>query len=167
MKSFFIFILLLLSTTTLFSDEDDNTYSKYIGAGMGLTTGGGLIYRYWPEYWGGQVVFTPTWDDSDIGFNLGLAAFRKLHETKYTRLFLYLATSIYMDWGEDDDVEDIKLENIEPEKENVWNSEPAIGFGPGLEIYLKEHIVLNVMFGYGLTNEGLGFTWETGIYYRF
>lgn len=172
MKKVIIILLLLLSSISIFSQEDNTTYNKYIGAGIGLTTGGGLTYRYWPENWGGQVVFTPMWNDYEIGFNLGLAGFRTLHETKYTKLFLYLATSSYMDWGESDiaeyvDDEGKELEHVEPELETVMSLEPAIGFGPGLEIYLFDHIVINVMFGYGLTINGLGFTGETGLYYRF
>lgn len=172
MKKVIIITLLLLSTLPLSSDENQERYEKYIGAGIGMTTGGGLTYRYWPEIWGGQVVFTPSWVGEDIGFILGLAGFRTLHETKYARLFLYLATSSYMDWGEMDtaeylDAEGRELENVEPQMETVWTFEPAVGFGPGLEIYLFEHIVIDVMFGFGLTSNGLNFTWETGLYYRF
>lgn len=172
MKKVIVITQLLLSSIFLSAEEIEITYTKYIGAGIGMTTGGGLTYRYWPENWGGQVLFTPMWNDYEIGFNLGLAGFRTLHETKYTRLFLYLATNAYMEWGEEDiadyvDADGKELENVEPEMEDSMSIEPAVGFGPGLEIYLFEHIVIDVMFGFGLTNNGLNFTAETGLYYRF
>lgn len=165
MKKVLIIIILITTTLSIYSDESKETYDKYIGAGFGMTTGFGLSYRYWPQNWGGQVLFTPIWDDDTIGFNLGFAGFRRLHETKYTRLFLYLATSSYMDWNEAEEFE-VKDDNTETNEDSM-TFEPAIGFGPGLEIFLFDHIVIDVMFGFGLTNNGLNFTAETGLYYRF
>lgn len=151
-----IFILLLLTGLSAFSqDEIDANLSRYIGASAGASTGFGLSYRYWPGRFGGQIVFTPISDESVIILCLGTTGFLSLYTSKHTRLFTYLAANgVY----------------------NTYNNDLgfAIGFGPGVEIFIFENIAFDIMFGYGLSGGntlfnqgGLGFTVETALHYRF
>ncbi len=163
----FIFTAYLFSETPKVEDEN---LPHYIGAAAGFSTGYGLSYRYWPGDLGLQVVFTPIATSEDLMFNLGTAGFKTLHETKYTRLFLYLAANgTYANgeetiWADEEPYEEISSKRVD-------SFEFATGIGPGLEIYLFKNIVIDLMFGFkfglGGYDSGLGFSAEGGIYYRF
>lgn len=178
---------LLISIMTLFSlilfADDRNEFSNYIGGAFGLSTGYGLSYRYWPGNYGGQIVFSPFTDGDDTRFNLGIGGFKTLHETKKTRLFLYTATNgTLANYGEDswteyeyDDNHNI-IEGSEKKvtEEAYTDLGMTVGIGPGFELYIFNNIVLDFMFGYSYSlgetlswNNGLGFTFETALYYRF
>jgi len=178
-----LLILLILSCHGFLSfAEDEKQLSHYIGAAAGFSTGAGLSYRYWPGDWGTQAVFTPIWSpNGGTSFILGTGAFRTLHETQYTRLFLFIAgngnytknvTTEYYDYSAKPD-ENYNYPAYPTPKVTVSESiGGAVGIGPGLEIYLFKNITLNIMFGfrYGFssgTYDGLGFTAETALYYRF
>lgn len=182
MKKLIIILFVAVISVTLSSEENENL-SKYIGGAFGFSTGYGLSYRYWPGDLGGQVVFSPYTDGDDSRFNLGLGVFKTLYETKYTRLFLYGATNgtlahygkyEYTDW-EVEENGDIKEGSEHTVTEKAYtNLGMTVGMGPGIEVYIFKNIALNVMFGYcyslGETiafNNGLGFTFETALYYRF
>lgn len=167
MKKVIIISVFLLFTQLLVADQNDTNLSKYIGGAFGLSTGYGLSYRYWPGDWGGQIVFAPYSDGEDYTINLGTGVFRTLHETKNTRLFLYSALngtySTFTEYGAVNDTED---------KETHLGG--TLGLGPGMEIYIFDNIAVNFMFGYKLSigsgqiaQTGLGFTFETALYYRF
>jgi hypothetical protein len=161
--------------------EDEKQLSHYIGGAAGFSTGAGLSYRYWPGNWGTQVVFTPIWNPTGgTSFMFGSGAFRTLHETQYTRLFLFIAgNGIYQRYVNREEYD----YSAEPDENYNYPRYPspkitvsesiggAIGVGPGLEIYLFKNIVLNIMFGfrYGFNSgiDGVGFTAETALYYRF
>lgn len=178
-KVFIILAITILSLQTLASESKENL-SHYIGAGAGFSTGYGLSYRYWPGDYGTQIVFTPFSDGETTIINLGSGIFKTLHETTYTRLFLFSAGSItYTNYLEDTtDYETFNEENPDesfPEDEitheRAQKLEGTVGIGPGLEIYIFKNIVLDIMFGfkYGISslNPGLGFTGEIALYYRF
>ena len=172
MKKISIAILFLLSISGLFAETDtaSENLSKYIGAGAGMTTGYGLSYRYWPKACGTQIVLTPIVSDDNITINIGTAALKALFNTKNTRLFLYLAgNGTYANYKE---YTDSPIESEEAPSENVSNFSWAIGVGPGIEIYLFKNIAIDIMFGFGYgwgdsIINGLGFTAETALYYRF
>jgi len=166
MKKVFLVLLLLILLSEISSFEDQNSnLSHYIGGAAGISTGFGLSYRYWPEEYGWQMVFTPMSDGADVMINLGLGALKTLHETTYTRLFLYLVGNGTYNNYEDYDYGEMVI------NERKQTFESVIGIGPGLEIYLFNNIVIDIMFGfkYGFNGmfQGLGFTAETALYYRF
>lgn len=164
-------LLLVLLTTTIsaFTNENDNL-SRYVGGAAGFSTGMGLSYRYWPRDYGIQAVFAPVATENDTSINLGIAGFKSLHNTKYTRLFIYLAAnSLYRNYEEN-----IYSDTDPWEKtgsENIKYLSFTAGIGPGIEIYIFRYIVIDMMIGfkYGINGDtpGLGFTGEFGIYYRF
>lgn len=177
MKKVIIISIFLLLSQLLVAEQEEANLSRYIGGAFGISTGYGLSYRYWPEEWGVQVVFSPYSNGEDYTINLGTGVFRTLHETKHTRLFLYGATNgTYKyespwEWEQ----EDIETKEVTTEKEGDEHTVGGtIGIGPGMEIYIFKNVVLNFMFGYQfsigsgqIAGAGLGFTFETALYYRF
>lgn len=162
MSKYFLITLIFISLQLRAATEDDDL-SKYIGGAFGMSTGYGLSYRYWPEEWGGQVTFSPYWQNDEGMFNLGVSGFKRLYDSKNTRLFLYLASNGTYSYNmQEDDQKDGSEFGF------------TVGFGPGFEIYIFKHIALDIMFGYSFSygktffdSSGVGFTAETGIYYRF
>lgn len=169
-KIFLLFTILLLNITAVFSQEKvDSSLSKYIGAAAGTSTGIGLSYRYLADNLGAQIVFAPI----GAGLNIGIAGFKTLKKTNNTRLFLYFAANIMYENYELLEYEDDSDTLKDPiQVEEIYRS---IGIGPGLEIYIFKHIVLDIMFGYKYNYDygyfdsvkGLGFTGEVALYYRF
>ena len=175
-KKLLVLLCIMFLSWNIFSETNTTKadLSHYIGAGAGMSTGYGLSYRYWPGDWGTQIILTPIASDSNILINLGTAALKTLIETKYTTLFLYIAgNGTYLNGEEIIYIDSIDDEPMsEPTSENVTNLSFSVGVGPGIEIYLFKYITLNIMFGYryawGDANiDGLGFTVETALYYRF
>lgn len=171
-----ILMLLLCSLSVIISaeDEKDENRPNYIGGAAGFSTGYGLSYRYWPGDLGTQIVFTPIINDDGTSFNLGTGLFKTLHEGKSTRLFLFLAGNVTYVEGVTETYSEVEPFDLLEEEEYTafdW----GVGIGPGLEIYFFKNIVLDIMFGYhyGQANsdmgglEGLGFTGEIALYYRF
>lgn len=178
-----IIVLFLTCLSVSLTSEDNENLSKYIGGAFGISTGYGLSYRYWPGDLGGQVVFSPFTDGNEYRFNLGLGGVKTLYETKFTRLFLYVATNgtlahydedSYTDYEYDTDDNIIEGSEHTVTEEAYTNLGMTVGIGPGIEIYIFKNIVLDIMFGYAYSigetiswNNGFGFTFETALYYRF
>lgn len=181
MKKVIIISIFLLMAQLVVAEQEEANLSRYIGGAFGISTGYGLSYRYWPGEWGTQVVFAPYSNGEDYTINLGTGIFRTLHETKHTRLFLYGATNGTYKYEGPWEWENPVYENNEPTGETVTVKEgdehsigATLGIGPGMEIYIFRNIVLNFMFGYQfsigsgqIAGTGLGFTFETALYYRF
>lgn len=152
-------------------ENTEESRPNYIGGAAGVSTGYGLSYRYWPGNIGTQIVFTPIINEYGSSFNLGTGLFKTLHEGKATRLFLFLAgNGTYREGIDYIYADEDPFELIEEKK--ITNFDWAVGFGPGLEIYFFKNIVLDIMFGYRVGQgeavyNGLGFTAEVGLYYRF
>ncbi len=176
MKKLLLIILITqISMFNAFTENEKIEYiSHYIGAAAGFSTGYGLSYRYWPGNYGTQIVFAPYSDGVDTTINIGSAALKTLFETKYTRLFLYLAgNTTYQNYEEwyNEDITDPDNDTYDTRRKQAWSG--TVGIGPGLEIYLFTNIVLDIMFGYKysvgefMSQEGIGFTAEAALYYRF
>ena len=157
----FIFFFTIPPIFTISNNLENINISHYIGGAAGFSTGYGLSYRYWPNSYGSQVVFTPLWDGDNVTINIGIGGFKTIYETKWTRLFIFLASNgTYSNYYEN-------IENL-----RIQNFSAVIGVGPGLEIFIFNNIALDIMFGYKFGTEtsdfsGLGFTAECGLYYRF
>lgn len=190
MKSVFLTLLFCLTAFFLTSEEKkDEIRPNYIGGAAGFSTGYGLSYRYWPGDLGTQIVFTPIVNSEGSSFNIGTGLFKTLHEGKSTRLFLFLAgngtyaegtRTIYPE-AEDVQDEEVVQEDDVIQEDPVYETEDytafnwCVGIGPGIEIYFFKNIVLDIMFGYRFAQsnpdsgglDGVGFTGEIALYYRF
>jgi len=146
------------------AQEPEEEYPHYIGGTFGFSTGYGLTYRYWKGPFGFQIVTAPYWHDQIVMVNVGTAVFRTFYETRWTRLFVYLAGSYY--FSRDENNEEDGATPAEPGYTSEHNF--AVGGGPGFEIFLFRNVALDVLFGLGYrTDGGLSLTGEAGIYYRF
>lgn len=173
MKKKLIISTFILLTSLLYSEDKSSVLlPHYIGAGAGFATGYGLSYRHWPENLGAQVIFSPYTDGSDININLGFAGLKTLHQTEYTRLFLYLAANgTYSSYSSEEEWDEETEEYVPIDSVTETSIDITAGIGPGIELYIFRNIVIDLMFGYKYSfsgdMSGLGFTGECGIYYRF
>lgn len=173
MKSVFLTLLFCLTAFFLTSEEKkDEIRPNYIGGAAGFSTGYGLSYRYWPGDLGTQIVFTPIINEYGTSFNVGTGLFKTLHEGKSTRLFLFLAgNGTYREGINEIYADEEPFDLIREEEFTAFDW--GVGIGPGLEIYFFKNIVLDIMFGYRYGQgddsyfDGLGFTAEAALYYRF
>lgn len=169
-----VILTLLFSLTTLYLGAEETIEEirpNYIGGAAGFSTGYGLSYRYWPGDLGTQIVFTPIINEYGTSFNVGTGLFKTLHDGKATRLFLFLAgNGTYTEGVESIYADEVPFDVIREEEYTRFDW--GVGIGPGLEIYFFKNIVLDIMFGYRYGQgdsyfEGLGFTAEAALYYRF
>ncbi|MFA5859216.1 MAG: hypothetical protein WC955_09130 [Elusimicrobiota bacterium] len=178
---------LVLSCTMLslvyipIASAEETYYKNSLGAGGGFVTGYGLSYRKWfNPTMGLQVTFAPFVDNTTITNSIGFTFLKKFIDTKTTGLFMYAG---YHNWynqregtiTEYNDKDSIPV-TYTATNISVNNN---FGVGPGLEVKIDEHIVIDLMFGYAVyinhNNNRVGkndsmslqFTGECGIYYNF
>ncbi len=162
-KSFLIIFLLLILNGNIFSNSSDVTeisLSQSFGVAAGFfSTGFGLSYRYWPEDLGVQFVVTPTKDvDNTVMLSLVLSGIKTVYETEQSRFFMFVAGNT-------------KYTNNYNDVMSQDNYSFSLGAGPGLEVYLFKHVVIDTMFGvkFDFDNGSVktGLTAETGLYFKF
>lgn len=143
--------------------SDTIKFKNAIGAGAGITTGFGLSYRYIPRKCGVQINFSPIKNNFETTVSVGLTLIHYLLENDKTNLYLYLGNCyLYESLQQTDSIG--KVIQGKEEKSYVNN-----GIGIGMEIIILKRISLNLMGGYASINsfKELGFTGETGLYYKF
>jgi hypothetical protein len=150
---------------TLLGQEKADTLSKAkfknsLGVAAGFTTGYGLSYRYWPKKFGVQITFAPYSNDYESHTSIGVAFLLNLIETDKTNLFLYQGNHLLISkykgqyWDNYRTSNDIASYN---------------GIGIGIEFIILKRVSFNLMGGYaGFENfDRIGFTGETGLYFKF
>ncbi len=193
MRKIVLFLALIMITTTVYSqeqmnnfngDKNTNFYKHSLGGAGGFVTGYGLSYRRWFNPKNGlQIAFAPYIDNNSIITSIGITYLKKFIDSKITGLFLYAG---YHNWYKQNN--SALTEYRIDEKGNqtpVILPAPQIsvnnnfGVGPGFELKIDEHIVINLMFGYAIyinhnnspydKNDGVAllFTGECGIFYNF
>lgn len=159
-KTLLLLLCLFSLQAALISQGKADTLNKVkfnnnLGVAAGFTTGYGLSYRYWPKQFGIQVTFAPYSNDSESQYSFGVAFLLKVIETNYANFFLYQGDHLlfhtykYMETTHD---------------VNSYN-----GVGIGIEFIIIKRISFNLMAGYaGMENfKRIGFTGETGLYFKF
>ncbi len=139
-----------------------NIFKHSLGVGAGFTTAYGLSYRFLPNNFGVQTTFAPFKDDDRTRYVVGLTFLLKIIETEKANLFLYQGNQ-YFYLNEKDygwfvgGYRDIITE--------YFNN--SIGFG--IEFIILKRVSFNLMGGYaGYENfDRIGFTGETGLYFKF
>jgi hypothetical protein len=160
MKTLALVICMLSLQAGLLGQEKGDTLTKAkfnnsLGVAAGFTTGYGLSYRYWPKKLGIQVTFAPYSDKYEAHTSFGVAFLIKLIETNKTNFFLYEGNHL--------------LFNTDKYIERSHNISSYNGVGIGIEFIILKRISFNLMGGYaGMDNfERIGFTGETGLYFKF
>jgi hypothetical protein len=160
MKILALFLCMVSLQVTLLGQEKGDTLSKtkfsnFLGVAAGFTTGYGLSYRYWPKKFGIQVTFAPYENKYEAHYSLGVAFLFKVIETDKTNFFLYQGNHL--------------LFNTDKYYERNHDVNSYNGIGIGIEFIILKRISFNLMGGYaGLENfTNIGFTGETGLYFRF
>ncbi len=168
MKKYIIVIttFFFISTVCL-AEAAYKAEGHHIGFGGGMTTGNGLMYRYYPQNWGIQGAFLPIVSPEDTFISSGVTGFRTLFIDTHTKLFIYTACSAaYVSFKAD--------ETDEGKKGRRIYVDVNTGAGPGFDIYIFDHITLSIMGGYGLYNRfeddnytpTINFTVEGSVLYR-
>ncbi|MFC2137943.1 hypothetical protein ACFLTE_07200 [Bacteroidota bacterium] len=157
-------ILLLLAILILFNhafnQENNNQFytspiyhfkDHFIGLNVGLTTGKGYTYRYFPEKRGIQFTLLPLHTDYFTNIGLGLTYLKEIKSYDQSRLLLFLSNSVNKDSYSDH----VK-----------YNT--GLGFGAD---FVCNGLIINFMFGHGLFDIFESFqslpTLELGIFYNF
>jgi hypothetical protein len=136
-----LFILILVFAVLLNASAQNDTINKssdklisntqYFGLGLGLTSGFGFSYIYWPKSYGIQVTAIPAYSNGDFLYSAGLTFLKELATTKRTCIYLYLGNQVT---------------NIIGFNNRLFYN---IGIGPGIEQgngFFKFHLRI----GYGL-----------------
>ena len=158
---FLLFIFFLSETTSGQEKVDTINSTKYehaLGAGVGGTIGYGLAYRFMPNDFGLLTTFAPFNDEYETIISFGVTFLYQLIETDNTNFFIYQGNQyLYKEY---------KNRYYTYEKvNNIFNH----GLGFGVEIVILKRISFNIMGGYSSYDnfERIGFTGETGLFYRF
>ena len=123
-----------------------------IGFVAGPTYGYGIGYnRYLNNGYGWQISGFPYVEEGNRNLNLGLTAFKTLHEGKSGRPFISLGASIhhqYEEWEEMPYWEDVPIPDSEPSQRLIKNIEEtsilAVGPGVGLEWKFFENFTFSI-----------------------
>lgn len=164
MRHTIIFALLTCMSFTVFSQNSNDTlcakdFKHNLGFGLGLTTGYGLSYKYFPEKFGFQTNIGGVKNESVNDFSLGITFLYSLRETIYTNFYIYQSNSYNYNFTYPD------YFNSHSTETHSINT----GIGFGLELYIIQHLGINGMVGYGATEsyKEIGITGEMAIYYKF
>ncbi len=165
MKTKLLLIIVILSflNAPIFGQANsdvvnENYYkNKYaLGVGVGYTTGYGISFKFTPNKFGVQCNFAPAYTQDYTQISVGLTFLYTLIEAEITNFYLYQGNHfIYDDYNT----------NYSNRETIYFNN----GIGLGIEFIILKCISLNVMGGYAFYDdfERLGFTGETGLYYKF
>ena len=165
----FILVALLVFQTASSQDPVKPALKHEIGMAAGMSTGVGISYRYWPGKFGFQFTTTPNFEKDQAQASFGLTGLMKLTEISWLRFFLYLGNHyLYEKW----EYYDYDMNGNPTESYTEIQQRYVVGIGPGFEFLIGKKISLNVMFGFrsdwrSTGNYMIGFTGETGLYYRF
>jgi hypothetical protein len=161
MKVLALFLCLVSLPVALSGQEKADTLSKAkfnnsLGVAAGFTTGYGLSYRYWPRKFGIQITFAPYENKYEAHYSFGLAFLVKVINTEKANFFLYEGNHFLFNKQ--------KYEYNPTHNTAIYN-----GIGIGIEFIMLKYISFNLMGGYaGFENfDRVGFTGETGLYFRF
>ena len=143
-----ITLLLICIIAHAEAQDEQRVRSQQIGAHIGLTTGMGISYRFWPAKLGIQATFIPVKTDTIQFISFGLTGLLTLSEKQHFKTFLYLGNHLVSRNG---------------------HQEYNIGFGPGFTVGSK--VRFNLIIGYGFYDVSDTFnmlpTGEIGVYYKF
>ena len=162
--------ILVLATTIVHAQTDapapevpeKTRYSHNLGFAAGFSTGYGLSYRFTPNRFGLQATFAPYTDSDQTRISAGLTFLYFLFQAGKSALFLYQGNHVmhrsydaYVSYGSP--------------AERMHETESVHGLGIGMEFIFGQRVGLNLMGGYALYDdpEGIGFTGEAGLYYKF
>lgn len=161
----YIIIVMILLSLNSFAQGDAkynndsvfiNKYRNSLGFGAGFSTGFGMSYRhYLNNDIGFQLNFLNSITERNIDASVGVSILFRLVETEKLHFFAYQGNHfIYSKYKYD----------FNPYGTSNWIN----GLGVGVEIYIRERIGFNIMWGYAYHQplEGFTMTGETGIYYR-
>jgi len=147
-----ILLLSLICFTTNYYAQDTQTH--HIGTSIGITTGIGISYRYWPSKLGIQITAAPLLlSKSDKIYSIGMSALYTLKDNEIVDLYSYVGSSIL----------------IETYSPLIYNA----GVGIGFKFDFLKNLNYNIQFGYGanISNKQsfsrYGIVGETGLYYHF
>lgn len=140
------------------SAKDNTQFKHSLGVGAGLTTGYGLSYRYVPNKFGIQLTTALLKNDYNTDFNLGVTFLYKLIEAEKTNFFLYQGNMYYFNR--------YQYEDYYPEETSSYLNN---SLGIGIEFIILKRVSFNLMGGYAFLDnfEQIGFTGETGLYFKF
>jgi hypothetical protein len=136
--------------TTSGSQNPAPRMKHYFGLGAGFVSGIGLSYKYWPGKFGVQINLLPVWTTKYALFSIGLTGLYSLHETDWSKLFLYAGEHYLNDDG-------------------AHQSRTGGGFGAELDFF---NFAINAMVGFQVVlgdypNPGLYLGGDFGVHYRF
>lgn len=164
-----ILILLFVSLTTPAQTSDSTfVHRKHeVGFNVGVATGMGLAYRYWPKRVGIQIVGSP------VGIeNLAITGLYRFYEKRSSCFFGYLGNAFYDSFRNKD------ISKIDPNQPLPSLNEMtehyisySVGMGPGFSFGRKVrfNIMAGIMFQQINNKENFVVTptAELGVFYRF
>lgn len=165
-------LLLAVMAVNIQAQNDDSLQAaknrklkNFIGIGAGFTTGVGISYRFVPGKVGFQATVGPYYMDygNDAFISCGLTLLKKIAESKYNNLYLYLGNHyIYRSYK---DYNHNYYSSDETFTEEIWNT----GVGLDFEFVSTKKVVMNIMLGYMQFNsfESLLPTIDAALYYKF
>lgn len=143
----------------------EKRFKHGLGIAAGLTTGYGLSYRYMFSKFTIQGTFAPLVDGDRQQYSTGITFIYNLVENRNTNLFLYQGNHFYY---EKDKYYNYYGYNY---AEEVYREESNLnqGLGIGIEFIILKNVSFNLMGGYASYDSfsRIGFTGETGLFYRF
>lgn len=127
-----------------------------LGFALGGTTGVGIAYKYSPNRFSFQFVFTPIKNEYDYLYSAGLSIFYKLVDNEKIDFFLYQGNHLFVQG------------NSNPNY-GYKNEYLSHGLGLGFEYSLTKRITASLMVGYGGFNnfKFISTTGEMNVFYNF
>lgn len=166
MRKLLIFIVVALHSHQITVGQgDDDSYAgsrqvHSIGVGAGLTTGIGLLYRYYPGKFGIQTAFAPIYiDKKEAYLSLGFTFLYRLVQAEKVNFFLYEGNH-FMYTNTDSEV---FFENDNNTSSLLINN----GLGMGVEVLWQKRVGFNFMAGYAIYNNfsSINITGEIGLFF--
>ena len=165
----FVFLAISIVLSSAAQDQEEPSLKHEIGVAAGWSTGYGISYRYWPKDLGFQVTTTPHFEEGRAQASIGLTGLLKLSEIEWMRFFLYLGNHyMYETWEYTNHDSNGNPTDTYSEVQHRY----VAGLGTGFEFLIGKKIGLNIMFGLrsdwqSPSTHIVGFSGETGLYYRF
>ena len=160
-KLLFLFTTLLIVSTSQ-AQNDYVNYKHSLGVSVGLSTGLGISYRYWPKRVGVQVTGIPVFSRNRFFSSSGVSVLAKIRDFNNIRLFGYLGTNLFYS-----------------RSKSVWTGDINESYtfysalGVGFRFNFLDAFDLNIQTGYAIMNRPISKYYETnisgeiGLYYHF